>query len=63
MWFKGCFYCPQTKLWEGNVFTGICHGLAGFGRSKETLPTMSDLHNAIPHLAMPFLGLINKIFN
>ena len=28
-------YCPQTKLWEGNVFTGICQSLGGRGMVSE----------------------------
>ena len=23
----GLFYCPPTKLGEGNVFTGVCHSV------------------------------------
>ena len=22
-------YCPPTNLWEGNVFTGVCHSVGG----------------------------------
>ena len=23
------YYCPQTKLWKGNVFTHVCHSVHG----------------------------------
>ena len=24
---SGSHYCPQTKLWKGNVFTAVCHSV------------------------------------
>ena len=34
-----CFYCPQDKLWEGNVFTCVCLFTGGLGMSgPRSLP-------------------------
>ena len=31
--FKENYYRPPTKLWEGNVFIGVCHSVHGGGRA------------------------------
>ena len=30
-YFYYLFYRPPTKLWEGNIFTGVCHSVGGGG--------------------------------
>ena len=32
------FYLPQTKLWECNVFTGVCYSVWGWGGNAQMAP-------------------------
>ena len=39
------FYRPPTKLWEGNVFTGVCHSVHGGGGGGRY-----HMHHGICHM-------------
>ena len=54
-WFgrRRIYYCPPTKLWEGNVFIHVCPSVSQSVSSQDV--SMWPLHDALD-LTVPHLG-------